>query len=248
MAAGAQIRLFCVPYAGGSARAYWWWRQTIADGIDVVPLELPGRGSRIAEPYATSVTEAARELAQELRKRSSGQPYALLGHSLGSLIAYEAICHLEAAGSPPPELLVVSGRNPPHARNKWSARASQLSDDRLLGELSAMGQTPRGLSCSLASRFFLPVIRADLRMVQDYQANSTARQIGAPILVFAGRDDQLTDSEILSEWARYTSLGCHVRQFDGGHFFLYDQVVEVAEIVRARLRSGTPTRTRERSQ
>ncbi|MEU7896325.1 alpha/beta fold hydrolase [Nonomuraea sp. NPDC049152] len=111
--------LFCVPYAGGSARVYRGWQEWFANDAEVVPLELAGRGTRSAEPVAPSVRAAAMDLARRVPERAAGRPYILFGHSMGSLIAYEMAAIIEDSASDGPCLVVVSGRNPPQTRANW---------------------------------------------------------------------------------------------------------------------------------
>ena len=42
-------RLFCFPYAGGSAAIYHHWSQLIHPQIAICPAYLPGRGARFSE-------------------------------------------------------------------------------------------------------------------------------------------------------------------------------------------------------
>jgi surfactin synthase thioesterase subunit len=103
---------------GGSARVFHDWHRYAPPGVEVVPLEPAGRGTRTRELPAQSVQEGPR-LRGEVRAVAGSLPYALLGHSMGSLIAYEMAAAGPADGLPGPALVVVSGRNPPHCRPVW---------------------------------------------------------------------------------------------------------------------------------
>ena len=46
----AAIRLFCFPYAGGGAAFYRNWSSELAPQVDVCPVQLPGRETRMREP------------------------------------------------------------------------------------------------------------------------------------------------------------------------------------------------------
>src|ERR1700754_4065930 len=45
----ASFRLFCFPYAGGSASVFRCWTRHMDPRVDVVALQLPGRGPRFDE-------------------------------------------------------------------------------------------------------------------------------------------------------------------------------------------------------
>ena len=109
------IRLFCVPYAGGSALVYKPW---IADfqrqGIELIPLEMKGRGSRITESFYADFEEAKEDLLQMIYQylEESDHPFAFLGHSMGSLLAYELALSVSEKGFIPSHLFLSGGQPP----------------------------------------------------------------------------------------------------------------------------------------
>src|ERR1700726_1837203 len=46
---GYRLRLFCFPYAGGSAMIFRTWQNGLPTEVEVCPVELPGRGTRLTE-------------------------------------------------------------------------------------------------------------------------------------------------------------------------------------------------------
>lgn len=42
-----KMKVVCLPYAGGSALMYGRWKNLFDDRIEIVQLELPGRGLQI---------------------------------------------------------------------------------------------------------------------------------------------------------------------------------------------------------
>ncbi|MEV4085609.1 thioesterase domain-containing protein [Nonomuraea fuscirosea] len=88
---GTTRTLFCLPYAGGGAGAYTGLLRALSalpavPGLTVVPVQLPGRESRIAEPPAFTIAEIADEVAP-----ATDEPYALYGHSMGARLAFEVV-------------------------------------------------------------------------------------------------------------------------------------------------------------
>ena len=59
-------RLFCLPPAGAGPSLYRPWAGRHAAHVEVVPVSLPGRESRISEPLSVSL-DALAELVQEAR-------------------------------------------------------------------------------------------------------------------------------------------------------------------------------------
>jgi len=77
----ASLRLFCFPYAGGSAAVYRNWTDLPAE-IDVCPVQLPGRDERFREPAFTRADALCDALVVALADYLD-RPFAVFGHSMG---------------------------------------------------------------------------------------------------------------------------------------------------------------------
>lgn len=113
----AQINLFCLPYAGDSSRVFQSWSESLPGVVELVAIELPGRGRRILEPAFKSMNTLAQELSCALYYQID-KPYVVFGHSMGSRIALNAVHELSRFGSPPPLHFITSGSAPPHIRKQ----------------------------------------------------------------------------------------------------------------------------------
>ncbi len=216
----AVLTLFCLPYAGASAMGYARWRRSAPAWLDIRPLELPGRGSRASEPLATDLVDLAAQLARELRGET-WRPYALFGHSMGSLLAFELACALRAQGLPPPQALLVSGGAAPGMRDYLRFR-NPMSDEQLLAELGALQGTPdEALQDPELMRLALPVLRADFLLCGRYRFQPTA-PLQCPLHVLAGSQDKACEAQLLA-WRKLAAVGFSLKLFDGGHFFIQSQ-------------------------
>src|SRR5437870_4644362 len=99
----ARFRVFCLPSAGGGASVFREWRLAQGDDLEVVAIELPGRETRIAEPLRERVAALVDDLRDTL---PTDRPYALFGHSMGGLIAFELARALVAPRPAPAHLFV----------------------------------------------------------------------------------------------------------------------------------------------
>lgn len=226
------MRLLCLPYSGGSAMFYARWRRLLPSWIDVRPVEWPGRGARIDEPLTTDPHVLAAKLAGELGGGLDG-PYALFGHSLGAVIAFELAHGLLDRGAVAPAVLFASGAEAPAVRDgsKWR---EALSDDALMQELRNLQGTPdEALSNAELMRSALPVLRADFLMCGAYVYQSR-RPLPCPVHVFAGADDE-TRCEALEAWRRETSASFTLDMLPGHHFFIHTQQAELIERIGAAL-------------
>ncbi|RWU21416.1 thioesterase [Pseudomonas alkylphenolica] len=217
----SSVTLLCLPYSGASAMVYSRWRRKLPAWLDVRPVELPGRGTRMGEPAQTDLLALARQLASEQRLAAS-QPYALLGHSLGALLAFELAHELQALGCPSPLALFASGTAAPSRREDYDGGEwrEPKSDAVLIEELRALNGTPEEV---LANRelmsLTLPVLRADFLLCGRYVYRQRP-PLHCPLHVLGGEDDRATDAQLLA-W-RQESLGdFSLEMFPGGHFFIH---------------------------
>jgi surfactin synthase thioesterase subunit len=225
-------QLFCLPYAGASASVYGRWRRMLP-GVDLHPVELPGRGRRFAEPLQDDMSSRARQLAEELSGGISG-PYALFGHSLGALLAFEVAHALRERRRPAPEALFASGTAAPGRRDDREF-AGEKSDAELVDHLRRLDGTAEAVFAEPdLMRLTLPVLRADFRMCGRYRYRRRPL-LACPIHVLAGRDDTATIEQLLA-WGDESGPGFTLSLFDGGHFFLFEHQAAVIGEIRSRLR------------
>lgn len=84
------MKLFCLAYAGGTATtAYRKMKSRLYPGIDVVPVNIPGRVEKDASPPKT-VDELIGRLAQQICSNSD-EDWAILGHSRGGFPPFSAL-------------------------------------------------------------------------------------------------------------------------------------------------------------
>ena len=214
----ATVRLFCFPYAGGRAAVYRDWSHALPPTVDVCPVELPGRGVRASEPPFTRLTDLVPDLAAGLEPHLD-RPFALFGHSVGGLIAFELARWLRRTNGLRPEYLFVSSHRAPHL--PYHGRlTSSLSQLELLAHLQRLGGTPTELlrEPELLQRM-LPVLQADSALTQTNTYTHQA-PLECPLLVFGGWDDPLVGRDQLEAWAEHTTASCGVRMFPGAHFYI----------------------------
>ena len=149
------LTLLALPCAGASATMYLRWRQALPAWVKLRPVELPGRGSRLCEPFAANFDQLVAMLADELAHEMQG-PYVLLGHSMGAQLAYGLSRYQLARGAALPRALFALGSPAPAMpdKNRFHARdrASLIADMREQGGTpDAVFDHPELLEMSLAT-------------------------------------------------------------------------------------------------
>lgn len=216
-AALPELDLYCLPHAGGSAHPYTRLGSALPPEVTVVPVELPGHGIRLREAPLERLEELVAEAVGLIEPGPSGL-FALYGHSFGSILGYEVARELTRRGTPP-ALLLVSGRNGP-ARPLAHRPFHSLPDQAFIAALGRIGGIPEQL---LAERellkVYLPAIRADLRVVEEYRPPA-GPPLPVPVAAFAGYGDAMTDPAGAAAWSETTSATFDLTMVRGGHFFL----------------------------
>jgi len=208
------MRLFCLPYAGGSATIYRPWAAALPDTVEVIGVELPGRGTRRNDAPAVDLRTAAASLASEV-ERLSDIPFVLFGHSMGGLLAYELALRLREM----PTSLVVSACPSPHQLTGRPQR-HRLPDADLLAEIALLDGTPQAvLNGRDMMALTLGTIRADLAMFETYEATAP-RRLPCDIAALCGQSDRSVGESDVAGWAAYTTAQFSTGQFAGGHFFI----------------------------
>ncbi|REK76184.1 thioesterase [Paenibacillus paeoniae] len=227
--------LICVPYAGGSAQVYKRWTGKLHPSLRLVPAELAGRGSRMGQPFYRNTTEAVQDLMPMVREAASRpEPYALFGHSMGSLLVYELLHALIEEKVPLPIAAFLSGRGAPHCELEQQRRLHELPDDKFLDEVKGLGGMPAELfQHRELLNLFLPILRADFKLVGEYEPQKR-KPLPLRLTILSGKEDS-TVKGLLSEWEPYATGGCDRVLFEGGHFFVHEQEKDVVSLINKTL-------------
>ncbi len=246
--ATTRLRLFCFPYAGGGASLYHDWPSSLPAGTELNAVQLPGREDRITEPPIDDVDDLVAALARVIAPLTRSQPYALFGHSLGAVLAFELARRFQSRRLPPPVVLIVSGREGPQS-GLANEPIYDLPEAEFIAELRRLDATPEALlEHPELMELVLPRLRADFAAADRYRYRPGPK-LDCPLIAFGGREDAEVEVAALKTWALETRAGFDCRLFDGDHFFIHsaaDRVLAslngildaVARVPRRRLAAG----------
>jgi surfactin synthase thioesterase subunit len=242
-ASSAAVQLFCLPYAGASASVYCKWQSRLPSWIEVCPVELPGHGRDIAAAPLASVAAMVERVLPGVQRAVRG-PFALFGHSMGALLAFELAYRLEADArdgdttgavgpSRAPLCVFASGTDAPSLRSAQRYRQLE-SDAEIFAELQRLSGTPAAvLADAELMELALPILRADFAACAAYGADRR-HAVHCPIEVFGGALDTTTP-EGLGGWRDHTRADFSLRMFPGGHFFIHEEVEHLLLHIAERL-------------
>jgi pyochelin biosynthetic protein PchC len=240
---GAHTTLLALPHAGGSAVFFHSWGPHLPDGVELTAVQYPGRLDRLHEPCLDDVHDLAAAVVDALRTRPwplAGRRLALLGHSMGALVAFETALRLEALGVVP---VVAFLSSHPAPGRPVRGLPPEFTDEALLGELRRLGGTPAAL---LDGPDLRDVVLAGMR--SDYRAVATYRpspgRLSSPIVCFVGDADPDVCPEDMLPWAERTGGAMVLSVFPGEHFYLVDERDAVLRAAAAHLAAPPATTNR----
>ncbi|MFC4036154.1 thioesterase II family protein [Streptomyces polygonati] len=214
--------LLVLPHAGGNAHAYAQWRQYLPADVRLLIGQYPGRGARFSEPLPESMDDLAAPVVAALPDDTGN--LVVLGHSMGSLVAFEVVRKLQAAGRTP-RALIASACRAPILPNPSAVRPETLDDDALVAAIKERGGTDDGILDEPELReIVLPSIRADFAIDDVYRCAVPDVTVDCPITVIGGSSDPVVPADALTHWAEITRSGFALEILPGGHFYFQQQL------------------------
>lgn len=222
-------RLFCLPYAGGSASVFRGWQAALGPTVEVLAVELPGRSTRAREPAISSLTQVVDLLVGEVSARMD-VPSLFFGHSNGALICYRLAVELARRGLALPQRLVLAAKEPPH-RDKREI-LHDLPTQQFVAKLRSLNGTPSAiLDDPYLLDAFLPYLRADFALSETY-VHTPCPPLPCALTLLGGTVDDDTDIDDLNAWTEYFSSTPTLHLIDGDHFFIHSARHQIWRILR----------------
>lgn len=230
-----KIKVYFLPYAGGSASTYLSWKKHIDSNIEMKPIELAGHGKRISEPLYKSIDEAVIDIYSRISHELDEGPYAFYGHSMGTILAYELIRKIRLNNKKEPIHVFFSGRFPPYVEDTYKMGDS-YSDEQIFEKLIDVIGTKIQINNNKEIRDFLfPILLGDYNIVQKYDYNQEIVNLNCGISILNGNQDSYFPHENLPLWSKCTSKECNFYEFEGDHFFINQHKKEVSDIINKTL-------------
>jgi medium-chain acyl-[acyl-carrier-protein] hydrolase len=202
------------------------WQDRVPPTIEVLVAQLPGHGARIREPLFTSHEPLVAAAGPALLAHIGDAPFAFLGHSLGTVVAFELARWLRRQGERLPICLIMAGRRAPHLPGS-GRMIHKRSDAEIVAELERTKGTPAAvLQQSGVLELTLPIIRADYQIVETYEYRHEP-PLPCAVTVLGGVEDPETTTESLSSWRAQSSGPFALHFFLGGHFFIHTHCADV---------------------
>jgi medium-chain acyl-[acyl-carrier-protein] hydrolase len=214
----ASLRLFCLPYAGGSSLIFRAWSNALPADIELCPIQLPGRSTRLRERPFTEMSALIEALAPALSSLLD-KPFAIFGHSLGALIGFELTRQLRSQFGLNPVRLFVSAALAPQVSRRESSFHNLPAKEFLEKVRRLNGIPAQVFEHAELMAIMLPMLRADFAIYDTYRY-SVEPHLECPISAFGGLQDSKVRESDLEPWRDETTALFSLRMLPGDHFFL----------------------------
>lgn len=227
------IQIICLPYAGGSFYCFQPFKDYWPADLTPITIAYPGRGERLLAPLAKDMESLVNDSWHQI-KPILKPPYAILGHSLGSSLAYLLTHRIIEEGMTPPIHLFLSGTDSPSTPLKQPYRYLLSKADFKAKLKSYGGIADEVLNNEDAFNFFEPIIRADFQAIESWKYIPRPK-LNIPATVITGTAEEMEEVDIL-RWQEEFNRPIKFFKLEGRHFFLFEQATDFVKIINNSLK------------
>ncbi|MBP5976712.1 SDR family NAD(P)-dependent oxidoreductase [Brasilonema sp. CT11] len=230
----AQLRLFCLPYVGGSSSAFLSWSDNLPLDIEVCALQLPGGTDRLGEQPFDELTPLVETLARVVLPYLD-KPFAFYGHSQGALLCFELARYLRRENDKIPVHLFVGALHAPQLPHPSSSIA-QFSQEEALKKAHLI-DLPQSIQQNIElMRLLLPSLKVGILMHENY-TYCESEPLNCPITAFGGMQDKVITQEHLLAWREHTRGTFKLQMLSGNHLFLHSDQELLLQAISQDLKS-----------
>lgn len=232
------MKLFCLPHAGGNAAFFDNLRNELQPGnVKVCALDYPGHGTRRKEECADSIENLAKDMIAKIVSEFDGEEYAIFGYSMGCVVAAEVLRRIIKAQNILEPSHMILAAHAPKTLNQLRGINEGTVDDLLKQRTIAFGAVPESLiNNSTFWRTYMPYFRSDYEMLSKFDFDLFDLQTRIPATILYSEEDTPFNEIVL--WNNYFKGENKYVPYNGNHFFLKNNIAEIANLISNRLRLG----------
>jgi len=222
------FRLFCLPHSGGSSALFHRWHEALPPAVELLAVQLPGRGIRFRETPYRNISPLLEALLVALRPQLD-VPFAFFGHSLGALLAFE-LAHALRSDDLQPGVLFISACHAPQLLPTGEMLHSMPREELLVALRRINGTPAEVLVEEELLDLILPTLRADMAVYETY-AYLPRAPLPYPIIACGGREDSRVTPPQLEAWREQAAGRFELHLFAGDHFYLNGVRPQLMQII-----------------
>ncbi len=211
-------KLIIIPSAGSMGFEYANIIAKLKDISEVYVVKYKGRGQRICEGYSNTWDELVEDVFMQVKENIDYKNYIILGHSMGSTIAYETYYKIIESNIKQPKAICFCGNESPNTMDK--KLKSKLNDKEFKDYFIKLGGISKEvLECDELSQMVFEILRQDINLLESYNYKERNHPIKSDVFVINGKEDNVRVDEKL--WNKAVKTSVNFIKISGGHFFMF---------------------------
>ena len=187
---------------------------------EVLAVQYPGRANRKSEPYAFDIADITVPLLPVVGPKLQECPFVIIGHSVGSWVAFEFMQLMRSRGMRMPEHVFLSAfpfPDIPHRDRPWHVNV--LLDEEAFTEECRRWDVNE-LVFGPLWEVYHDLMRADFHLFDKYDyAHSGKENFAWPLTMFYGESDRMITREMCAFWETHTTGEFELVNIPGHHLF-----------------------------
>ncbi|HEY4785473.1 MAG TPA: alpha/beta fold hydrolase [Bacteroidales bacterium] len=227
----AKMRLVCFHDAGGSSSLFDDWDKLLGPEFEVLCVQLPGRGDRQDEPPYRSFDAFINDYLPNLKEQLGNKPFALFGHSMGGLLAFEVARRLQSQYGMSASTLVVTGT--PCLKGFVNTFVNSIIESKLTDEQLAR-LLPSADKIDLSNDFhrkLIQTLRADFELIHSYKYMEFPELTSNIVAFTADSDDRVRRADV-EKWDVETTGSFRLECRKGDHNFVHQDKESVCSVLK----------------
>jgi surfactin synthase thioesterase subunit len=225
-----KLQLFMLPYAGGSSFSFMKLSRFISESIETIAIDYPGRGLSTDDTSYEKYADFVVDVTSRIRKRrDTSIPYALLGYSMGSVLAFDIATKKMLGESPTHCFLCAQGSI--LRRGKFGLIAD-LNEASFLTKIQEMGGIDERLKKNEQEyRKRVSIIRSDFNILEQYVYDGN-KGVFDTTIIYSQMDNSC---DYIFDWSDVIDGEIDYYEMGSNHFFINQCYKEIAQIVNDKL-------------
>lgn len=223
-----RIQLFLLPFAGGSSLSFMRLNRFLDPCIEAITIEYVGRGKRNEEAYISNYNAFVDDVICSINNnRDFSIPYAILGYSMGSVIAYDII--KSNILDQPPKHYFACAEGSLIAPNPV-IRCALLDDENFYHKIIALGGIDsRLLHNKVALTKLLKLIKSDYKILAQYVYDGGRLDVDTSV-IYSPTDKTCIR---IGDWKDCVLANVNFYTLGDNHFFINQCYREMAQIINS---------------
>jgi surfactin synthase thioesterase subunit len=202
--------------------------------LTMIPLECPGRGNRLGEPFLKDMNLLVEDLYFKVKNKLDGNKYGLYGHSMGGLLSILLARKIIEQKHKPPSHIIISGTTGPSAPSRGMKKKHLLNKKEFIDEIKKLDGLPQEILQNQDMVDFIePILRSDFQASENY-VHKEMPPLPIPITVIMGSEEDVEIEDVLL-WQRESIFNVSFKELPGKHFFILEYHKEIIEIIAQQL-------------